>query len=76
MCTGIIHLVIEGAYDVSTQAGAACSYDFYTTLTQPFSALCAGNVVANSKFYQDESGNILNEICESSCWAGKPGTSE
>lgn len=25
---------------------------------------CAGNVVLNSKFYEDTSGNILNEICE------------
>lgn len=27
----------------------------------------AGNVVLNSKFYEDTSGNILNEICECQC---------
>jgi hypothetical protein len=27
----------------------------------------AGNVVLNSKFYEDTSGNILNEICECPC---------
>ena len=28
------------------------------------SPLPAGTVVANSKYYEDTSGNILNEICE------------
>jgi hypothetical protein len=27
-------------------------------------ATAAGNVVLNSRFFQDTSGNILNEICE------------
>jgi hypothetical protein len=38
-----------------SDAGAAAGVD---------GAAAAGNVVLNSRFFQDTSGNILNEICE------------
>ncbi|GIL71380.1 hypothetical protein Vretimale_2742 [Volvox reticuliferus] len=54
MCTGIIHFIIEGVL----VAADTCSYKTYRHATR------AGNVVVNSKYYQDNTGNILNEICK------------
>lgn len=73
MCTGVIHLVVEGKPDVARSAAAAhaarpVKFEHTQELSDERTRGHAGTVVANKNFYKDTSGNILNEICECDAW--------
>lgn len=69
LCSGLIHLIIEGELQLHTSSAFRLSWDNQVPAGPVHHAatrahLTAGTVVVNSNFYKDTSGNILNEICE------------